>query len=114
VSAQQPIDRTPRAWPRYMTARVAADYADASVWTIRRNVRPCGRRGRSFVYAIEDVESWMRGQPIASTTTAEEGVARQQPAPVDASLDRVRALKRGGRRDEGGDDLADVERPMAS
>jgi hypothetical protein len=53
--------RAPRAWPRFMTARVAADYADSSPWTIRRHVRPCGRRGRSFVYAIESVEEWMRG-----------------------------------------------------
>ena len=49
-------DRAPRAWPRFMTARVAADYADTSPWTIRRHVPPCGRRGRSFVYAIEDVD----------------------------------------------------------
>lgn len=56
-----PGTRAPRAWPRYMTARVAADYADASPWTIRRHVPPCGRRGRSFIYAIDDVEIWMRG-----------------------------------------------------
>lgn len=53
--------RAPRAWPRFMTARVAADYCDTSPWTIRRHVRPCGRRGRTFVYAIESVEEWMRG-----------------------------------------------------
>lgn len=105
-------DRTPRAWPRYMTARVAAEYADTSPWTIRRHVRPCGRRGRSFVYAIEDVERWMRGQPIASPVTADEGVTRQQPAPVDASIERVRALARN-RRDEPAADLADVERVVA-
>jgi hypothetical protein len=96
-----------------MTARLAADYADTSPWTIRRHVRPCGRRGRSFVYAIEDVERWMRGQPIAPPVTAEEGVTRQQATPTDASIERVRALARR-RRDEPADELADVERVVAS
>jgi hypothetical protein len=65
VNGNDPNDRAPRAWPRFMTARVAADFADASVWTIRRHVRPCGRRGRAFVYTLEDVERWMRGDPLA-------------------------------------------------
>lgn len=60
-----PIDRAPRAWPTYMTARVAADYSDTSPWTIRRKVPPCGRRGRSFVYSIEAVEQWMRGSALS-------------------------------------------------
>lgn len=60
-----PPGRAPRAWPRFMTARVAADYADSSPWTIRRHVRPCGRRARTFIYAIESVEEWMRGQAAA-------------------------------------------------
>ena len=59
---QQGSERAPRSWPRFMTARVAADYSDSSPWTIRRHVQPCGRRGRNFVYAIEAVEEWMRGQ----------------------------------------------------
>lgn len=63
--------RAPRAWPRFMTARVAADYADSSPWTIRRHVRPCGRRGRSFVYAIESVEDWMRGTGAAQARDAD-------------------------------------------
>jgi len=54
-------ERALRPWPTYMTARVAADYSDTSPWTIRRNVQPCGRRGRTFVYSIEAVEQWMRG-----------------------------------------------------
>jgi hypothetical protein len=81
VRGEQPVDRMPRAWPRYMTARVAADYADTSPWTIRRHVRPCGRRGRSFIYAIEDVEQWMRGQPIGAPIVTEERVVRQQLNP---------------------------------
>ena len=56
--------RAPRVWPRYMTARVAADYADASSWTIRRHVAPCGRRGRTFIYSIESVEAWMQGETL--------------------------------------------------
>ena len=59
-----------RPWPKYLTARVAADYCDTSPWTIRRNVRPCGRRGRSYIYSIEDVERWMRGQPVGQTSAA--------------------------------------------
>lgn len=58
-------DRALRPWPRYVTARVAADYCDTSPWTIRRHVRPCGKRGRVYVYSIEEVERWMRGQPVA-------------------------------------------------
>jgi hypothetical protein len=58
--------RALRPWPRFVTARVAADYCDTSPWTIRRHVRPCGRRGRCFVYSIEDVEAWMRGHPLAT------------------------------------------------
>ncbi len=112
MTTSQPTERAPRSWPRYMTARVAADYADTSVWTIRRQVRPCGRRGRSFVYAIEDVERWMRGQPIASPVAGDERVTRQQPTPADASIDRIRSLART-RRDEPADELADVERVVA-
>jgi hypothetical protein len=59
-------DRAPRAWPRFMTARVAADYCDTSPWIIRRYLRPCGRRGRCFIYSIETVEAWMRGETIAA------------------------------------------------
>jgi len=59
-------DRALRPWPRYVTARVAADYCDTSPWTIRRHVRPCGKRGRVYVYSIEEVERWMRGQPVAN------------------------------------------------
>jgi hypothetical protein len=73
LDVDKQTDRAPRAWPRYMTARVAADYSDTSPWTVRRNVKPCGRRGRSFVYAIESVEAWMRGTalnvPTPETTT---------------------------------------------
>ncbi len=112
MRVQQPADRVPRAWPRYMTARFAADYADTSPWTIRRHVRPCGRRGRSFVYAIEDVERWMRGQPLASPVIGDEGAVRQQPTPADASLERVRAIARA-RRDEPRDELAGDERVVA-
>lgn len=63
-------DRALRPWPRYVTARVAADYCDTSPWTIRRHVRPCGRRGRIYIYAIEDVERWMRGQPLVQPSSA--------------------------------------------
>jgi len=63
----QPTGRAPRAWPRYMTARVAADYSDTSPWTIRRNVNPCGRRGRTFIYSLESVEEWMRGAAVGDT-----------------------------------------------
>jgi hypothetical protein len=65
--------RAPRAWPRYMTARVAADYADASPWTIRRHVPPCGQRGRSFIYSIESVEAWMQGESLRRNAEAPPG-----------------------------------------
>lgn len=108
MRAEKPEDRMPRAWPRYMTARIAADYADTSAWTIRRHVSPCGRRGRSFVYAIEDVEQWMRGQPIGTSNTAPKRVARRQATPAANSIERIRALARK-RTDETNDDLADVK-----
>jgi hypothetical protein len=79
--------RAPRAWPRFMTARVAADYADSSPWTIRRHVRPCGRRGRCFIYSIESVEEWMRGTDAARTRDADP-VAKQRSGSRTARHDR--------------------------
>ena len=80
--------RAPRAWPRFMTARVAADYADSSPWTIRRHVRPCGRRGRTFIYSIEAIEEWMRGMSAAR---------RNDDAPEDSR--RAHRATRGNARD---------------
>jgi hypothetical protein len=74
-----PNDRAPRAWPRFMTARVAADYADSSPWTIRRHVRPCGRRGRTFIYAIESIEEWMRGTSAARRNDDADSDSRRTP-----------------------------------
>ncbi len=97
----EPPGRAPRAWPRFMTARVAADYADSSPWTIRRHVRPCGRRARTFIYSIESVEEWMRGQMPA----------RQLQPPVSKPrrtngrrADDARDLAKGKRRDVRVDD----------
>jgi hypothetical protein len=91
-------ERAPRPWPRFMTARVAADYADTSPWTIRRNVPACGRRGRSMVYSIEDVERWMRGEPLSRPGAAaiETPSPRVRPPATsrEASLARLRRLSR--------------------
>lgn len=91
--------RAPRAWPRFMTARVAADYCDTSPWTIRRHVRPCGRRGRTFIFSIESVEEWMRGQ--GASHTREEASSRRRSIVVRrreerdvAKADRVAAIAR--------------------
>jgi len=87
-------DRAPRAWPKFMTARVAADYADSSPWTIRRHVRPCGRRGRLFVYSIESIEAWMRGEAVVAKRN-DAPAAPSKPrasAPNAASLTRIREL----------------------
>src|ERR1044071_5977223 len=78
-----PSNRAPREWPRYMTARVAADYSDTSPWTIRRNVQPCGRRGRTFVYSIDAVEQWMRGASLAPSR--EHAPAQQAKRPSTKS-----------------------------
>jgi len=79
-----------------MTARTAAQYAHTSPWTIRRNVAPCGRRGRSFVYSLDDIDRWMRGEPVASP--ARESVARRRcpPSPAAASIARIRELAKYG------------------
>ena len=90
--------RAPRAWPRYMTARVAADYADTSAWTIRRHVQPCGRRGRSFVYSIEAVEIWMRGEATPARNASEPPISKPRRGSATprarvgdlAKVDRVR------------------------
>src|SRR4051794_32569720 len=92
ISIPEANGRAPRAWPRYMTARLAADYSDSSPWTIRRHVRPCGRRGRTYVYSIESVEEWMRGQTAG---------ARRDEAPM-AKRRTTRATPRR--------DLANVDR----
>jgi hypothetical protein len=82
--------RAPRAWPRFMTARVAADYADSSAWTIRRHVRPCGRRGRTFIYSIEAIEEWMRGMSTAR---------RNEEASDDSRRAAANRATRGNPRD---------------
>ena len=92
--------RAPREWPRFMTARVAADYSDTSPWTIRRHVRPCGKRGRSFVYAIEDVERWMRGESIEpEVTSAPPVIARRSRSPSTPSITKIRELGRSRPRE---------------
>jgi hypothetical protein len=74
-----------------MTARVAADYADSSPWTIRRHVRPCGRRGRSFVYAIESVEEWMRGMHVQHTTEQPTVEHRSRTSQLSNRMSRDRS-----------------------
>ena len=85
--------RAPRAWPKFMSAKVAADYSDTSTWTVRRNVEPCGRRGRSLVYAIESVEAWMRGAAIEHGQTLAT-VASGMPTQKERSLARIHDLAR--------------------
>lgn len=95
LSAVDRTERAAREWPRFMTARVAADYADTSPWTIRRNVAPCGRRGRSFVYAIETVETWMRGTALADRAPLVIGAIARPVGPSSSeSVARVRDLRR--------------------
>jgi len=97
--------RAPRAWPRFMTARVAADYCDSSPWTIRRHVKPCGRRGRSFVYALENVEEWMRGQ----STTPRNDVPPWRPRKAIAGAqirDLAKDSHRGGAVEVSKDNVA--------
>jgi len=97
-----------------MTARVAADYADVSPWTIRRHVRACGRRGRAFVYSIEELERWMRGHPIASSAVLGQDTPRHEPAPADASIKRIRSLARGAGAETRSELLAIDESKVAS
>jgi hypothetical protein len=80
-----------------MTARVAADYADTSPWTIRRHVRPCGRRGRTLVFAIEDVESWMKGEPVVVRHQPTREMRYQPPTDVAISIDTIGRLARADR-----------------
>lgn len=91
---EQRSDRAPRVWPKFMTARVAADYSDSSPWTIRRHVRPCGRRGRTFVYAIESVEEWMRGETLTVTSQRNDVPVSKPRSSVrkTSSLKRIRDL----------------------
>ena len=105
--------RAPRAWPRFMTAKVAADYADTSRWTVRRNVAPCGRRGRTLVYSIEAVETWMRGNAIAPRR---RDVPRNVATPArgaSASLARVHSLAEYRQRQRG-DHLAGDDGDVAA
>lgn len=89
-----------------MTARVAAQYAHTSPWTIRRNVTACGRRGRSFVYSIDDIDRWMRGAPVAVLVVGQEsGRRRDAPVPMSVSIARIRAL---AKRSSGDGQVADA------
>lgn len=91
-----PPERSPRPWPRFMTASVAADYAHTSPWTIRRHVRACGRRGRALVFAIEDIDRWMQGEALAQEPRQRPPVVRSAPSPAAAvSIARIEALARG-------------------
>lgn len=94
--------RAPRAWPKFMTARVAADYSDSSPWTVRRHVRPCGRRGRTFVYSIDSVEEWMRGQTVAAQRDDAPASRRRPTVPSAASRARTRDLAKPRDRDRDG------------
>lgn len=81
-----------RPWPHFMTARIAAQYAHTSPWTIRRNVAPSGRRGRAFVYTIEAIDRWMRGAPMEARVE-EPARRRRTPATSPAtSIDKIHAL----------------------
>jgi hypothetical protein len=84
---------TVHPWPRFMTARVAARYSATSPWTVRRHVRACGRRGRLLVYAIEDVDQWMRGEPIERVAPEIVPIGnRAAPSTSEIALARIRAL----------------------
>ena len=91
---ETPSDRAPRAWPKYMTARVAADYSDTSPWTIRRNVQPCGRRGRTFVYSIDAVEQWMRGASLAPSREHAPAQPAKRPSTKSTNRGRDRNVTR--------------------
>jgi hypothetical protein len=93
--------RAPRAWPRFMTARVAADYCDSSVWTIRRHVRPCGKRGRTLIYSLESVEAWMRGNADAPRAKDAPRNIAATPSTAAASLARVHSLAEYRQRERG-------------
>lgn len=87
-----------RPWPRFMSARVAAEYARTSPWTIRRHVRAHGRRGRALVFTLEEVDRWMEGEALA-VPEGEQGRATRARAPsaaASSSLSRIRELARGG------------------
>jgi hypothetical protein len=102
--------RAPRTWPRYMTARVAADYADTSSWTIRRHVPPCGRRGRSYIYSIESVEAWMQGDMLRDRNSDPRPVSKPRRLSA-ASRPRVRDL---ANVDQPGRPVADEESNVAA
>lgn len=100
VDVNESTPRAPREWPRFMTARVAADYCDTSPWTIRRHVRPYGRRGRSFVYAIEDVERWMCGTALGVDSASSGSSSTRRSGPPSAkSISTIRELGRSRNRD---------------
>jgi len=104
--------RAPRAWPRFMTAKVAADYSDTSPWTVRRHVTPCGRRGRTLIYSIEAVEAWMRGNAIAHRRReAPRNIAA--PSSVATSVARVHSLAEYRQRQRG-DHLAGDDDDVAA
>jgi hypothetical protein len=97
VSASEAASAPVLPWPRFMTARVAAQYAHTSPWTIRRNVAPCGRRGRSFVYSLDEIDRWMQGTPTTAPA-AVSGDARRRcaPTPAATSIEQIRALAKYG------------------
>ena len=102
ISLDPNADRAPRAWPKFMTARVAADYCDTSKWTIRRHVTPCGRRGRVLVYSLESIEQWMRGQVISKSMNRNSEITLPRPSTGASvvSISRIRKIAKHRHCDE--------------
>lgn len=93
-----------RPWPAHMTAAMAARYGGVSRWTIYRHVPPSGRRGRTRVYALADVDRWLAGEPLAAGDTATPSAATQSHArdraPAssrESAITRIRDAARGAR-----------------
>lgn len=82
--------------PPFGTARTWARIADCSPSSIKRHIRPIGIRGRAKVYAREDVERWMRGEPVATQVHHVTPDLPRVKSDKDESLNLIASIAKGG------------------
>jgi len=88
---------SPYGWPPLLRTSVAAKYVQRSKWTLFRAVKEgelaaIGRRGKSLVFARDDLDRWMRGEPVNPPPTQPDHTAPRSTSSKEASLERLRAL----------------------
>lgn len=66
--------------------------------TVRRNLKPVGRRGKSYVYARADVIAFLAGEPVSQPAAATRTVsARAGAVTTSDALEKLAAIRKGAK-----------------